>query len=221
MDMMHPCVIAIALFLIGCDELPSEEGTLVDVGMPDGTVIKGVPEGTTQSELLKRLENGGYATEAMLGGSRDAQVTYQIIGKNGTTYRVHGPTGLTRAQIIADVLRKFPEAGIEILQERGVAVDNYYEYQREEYRGEIVLNYGSSRYGDPLYRYRGEVDESGYVRLRNPNGDTLRGHVDSDGSVRLRNFDGDVYRGRIDEGGSIRLKDYDGSTLSGQLDSDF
>ena len=39
-------------------------------------------------------------------------VTYEIIGKNGITYRVHGPTGLTKAQIKADVLNKFPEAGV-------------------------------------------------------------------------------------------------------------
>jgi len=38
--------------------------------------------------------------------------TYQITGKNGVIYRVNGPDGLTKQQVVADVLGKFPEAGI-------------------------------------------------------------------------------------------------------------
>ena len=37
---------------------------------------------------------------------------YQITGKNGVVYRVNGPEGLTKEQVVADVLRKFPEAGV-------------------------------------------------------------------------------------------------------------
>lgn len=37
---------------------------------------------------------------------------YQITGKNGVIYRVNGPQGLTKDQVIADVLSKYPEAGV-------------------------------------------------------------------------------------------------------------
>lgn len=40
--------------------------------------------------------------------------TYQIVGRNGVTYRVHGPPGLSREQIVADVLRKYPEAAFTV-----------------------------------------------------------------------------------------------------------
>lgn len=86
------------------------------------------------------------------------------------------------------------------------------------YQGDVRLNYGNTAYGEPTYRYRGEVERDGYVRVRNLNGDTLRGYVERDGSVRLRNYDGDTYRGQVDSDGSVKLRDYDGSTLSGQID---
>lgn len=38
-----------------------------DIRMPDGTVIKNVPEGTTQVELLRRLSAAGYNTEKLSG----------------------------------------------------------------------------------------------------------------------------------------------------------
>ncbi len=37
---------------------------------------------------------------------------YQITGKNGVVYRVNGPAGLKKEQVIADVLRQHPEAGV-------------------------------------------------------------------------------------------------------------
>jgi len=38
-----------------------------DVRMPNGTIIKNVPEGVTQSELLSRLEASGYKRDQLLG----------------------------------------------------------------------------------------------------------------------------------------------------------
>ena len=37
---------------------------------------------------------------------------YQITGKNGVVYRVNGPEGLSKEQVVADVLSKYPEAGV-------------------------------------------------------------------------------------------------------------
>jgi hypothetical protein len=43
---------------------------------------------------------------------KDQAVNYQVTGKNGVVYRVNGPAGLKREQVIADVLRQHPEADI-------------------------------------------------------------------------------------------------------------
>lgn len=40
-----------------------------DIRMPDGTVIRNVPEGTTQADLLRRLQSAGYNTNKLLGVS--------------------------------------------------------------------------------------------------------------------------------------------------------
>lgn len=40
-----------------------------DIRMPDGTVIRNVPQGTTQAELLRRLQSAGYNTNKLLGVS--------------------------------------------------------------------------------------------------------------------------------------------------------
>jgi|GEM_PF-3747559 len=45
--------------LAGCEEAPVDQTEVFDVRMPDGTVIRGAPEGITHSELLRRLEDGG------------------------------------------------------------------------------------------------------------------------------------------------------------------
>jgi len=37
---------------------------------------------------------------------------YQIVGKNGKTYRISGPAGLKREQVVAEILRRAPEAGV-------------------------------------------------------------------------------------------------------------
>lgn len=167
--------------LAGCKEAPVDKTEVVDVRMPDGTVVRGAPEGITQSELLRRLEDGSYDADAMLVPGAN--------GGSGYSYSEYG----------------------HALQDD----------ERNPYRGDAQLHYGTSRYGDPTQRFRGEIDESGYIRLRNLNGDTLRGYVESDGSVRLRSFEGETYRGQIETDGSMRLRDYDGSTLSGQVDGDF
>ena len=44
----------------------------------------------------------------------DQNVTYQILGRNGVTYRItNAPSGLSKEQIKQLVLRNHPEAGIE------------------------------------------------------------------------------------------------------------
>ena len=46
-------------------------------------------------------------------------------------------------------------------------------------------------------RYRGEIEDDGYTRLRNPyTGDTLRGYIDQDGYGRLRDSKGNTLRVR-------------------------
>jgi hypothetical protein len=211
--------------LASCESQPTDkQAEFNDVVMPNGTVIKNVPKGITKAQLLKKLERSGYNINELLTAEEE-RVVYQIRGLDGPTYTISGPSGKTRDEFWAKILARVPQAGIPITSgtSRGDAL-SYEAFETERrgpYEGEITLNYGSSRYGDPLYRYRGEIDSFGYVRLRNLDGDTLRGYVYDDGSIRLTNFDGDVYRGRIDDDGSIRLKDYNGSTLSGQLDRDF
>jgi hypothetical protein len=49
---------------------------------------------------------------------------------------------------------------------------------------------------DPSDKFRGSIDSSGDVSLRNYNGDRLRGNLDSDGNGYLRNNDGDRIRVR-------------------------
>ena len=49
---------------------------------------------------------------------------------------------------------------------------------------------------DPSEKFRGEVDSSGDVRMRNYDGDRLRGNIDKDGYGTLRNDDGDRIRVR-------------------------
>lgn len=174
-------------------------------------------------------DDGGNAKYKAVGQNGTAYeiatVRYQMRGKDGKVYMINGPAGLSREVVKAEILKRAPQAGIpapaDIRRAGTINLDTFETEKRGPYEGDIELNYGPSRYGDPLYRYRGEVEGDGYVRLRNFNGDTLRGYVDRDGSVRLRNFDGDVYQGQIDADGSMRLKDYDGSSLSGQLESDF
>jgi hypothetical protein len=50
---------------------------------------------------------------------------------------------------------------------------------------------------NPSEKFRGEVDSSGDVRMRNYNGDRLRGNIDKDGYGTLRNDDGDRIRVRL------------------------
>lgn len=43
-------------------------------------------------------------------------------------------------------------------------------------------------------KYRGSIDNGGYVRMRNYNGEVIRGNIGSDGYGRLRDQDGNTYR---------------------------
>ncbi|MCX8048705.1 MAG: hypothetical protein N3A55_03460 [Methylohalobius sp.] len=46
-------------------------------------------------------------------------------------------------------------------------------------------------------RYMGEIEDNGYTRLRNPyTGDILRGYIDEDGYGRLRDYNGNTWRVR-------------------------
>jgi hypothetical protein len=45
-------------------------------------------------------------------------------------------------------------------------------------------------------RFRGEIDRSGDVRMRNQDGERLRGNIDKDGYGRLRDEDGNTWRVR-------------------------
>lgn len=65
--------------------------------------------------------------------------------------------------------------------------------------------YGNNSYGtdiemrqkynyDPSSKYRGTIDNDGYTRMRDYNGNTVRGYIDSDGYGRLRDQDGNTYR---------------------------
>lgn len=48
---------------------------------------------------------------------------------------------------------------------------------------------------DYTHQYKGEIDDDGYTRLRNPyTGDTLRGNIDEDGYGRLRDSEGNTWR---------------------------
>jgi hypothetical protein len=49
---------------------------------------------------------------------------------------------------------------------------------------------------DPSNKYRGTIDDSGSVRMRNWNGDTIRGQIDNDGYGRLQDQDGNTWRVR-------------------------
>jgi len=45
--------------------------------------------------------------------------------------------------------------------------------------------------------YKGEIEDDGYIRLRNPyTGDTLRGYIDEDGYGHLRDSEGNIWRVR-------------------------
>lgn len=112
-------------------------------------------------------------------------VTYQAQGPDGQIYTLQGPEGLPRETVLAEIRRRAILANAQNIPV-GCGDDCDPEPQdegRNPYRGDVQLNYGTSRYGDPTYRYRGEIEDDGYVRMRNLNGDTLRGYVESDGSV--------------------------------------
>lgn len=54
----------------------------------------------------------GFMTAGCDASQKDKNVTYQIVGRNGVTYRVtNAPAGLSKEQIKLFVLRKHPEAG--------------------------------------------------------------------------------------------------------------
>lgn len=66
----HRASLAIALvaILLGTSCSPQNERAkeTVDVRMPNGTLIRGVPKGTSRQALLKKLNDNGYDTAAML-----------------------------------------------------------------------------------------------------------------------------------------------------------
>jgi hypothetical protein len=51
---------------------------------------------------------------------------------------------------------------------------------------------------DPSNKFRGTMDNDGYTRMRDLNGNTVRGYIDQDGYGRLRDQDGNTFRVRPD-----------------------
>lgn len=49
---------------------------------------------------------------------------------------------------------------------------------------------------DPANKFRGTIENDGYTRMRDLNGNILRGNIDNDGYGRLRDQDGNTYRVR-------------------------
>ena len=49
---------------------------------------------------------------------------------------------------------------------------------------------------NPSKRYRGTMDDDGYTRLKNSDGNTIRGNIDEDGYGKLRDNEGNTYRVR-------------------------
>lgn len=45
-------------------------------------------------------------------------------------------------------------------------------------------------------RYRGNIENEGYTRMRDLNGNTLRGYIKDDGYGKLRDQDGNTYQVR-------------------------
>ena len=77
------------------------------------------------------------------------------------------------------------------------ADDEPYEIEQNPYgvdRNEIQMR---QRYNhDPADRYRGTIDDDGYTRMRDYNGNTLRGYIETDGYGRLRDQNGNIYQVR-------------------------
>lgn len=77
------------------------------------------------------------------------------------------------------------------------AWDNRWEIQRDPYNNNT---YGTDiemrkKYDyDPSNKFRGTMENDGYTRMRDYNGNTLRGYIDDDGYGRLRDQDGNTYR---------------------------
>ncbi|KJR40801.1 hypothetical protein MCHI_003302 [Candidatus Magnetoovum chiemensis] len=42
-------------------------------------------------------------------------------------------------------------------------------------------------------KYRGTIDNDGYVRMRNYNGSNLRGYIENDGYGKLRDYNGNTW----------------------------
>ena len=49
---------------------------------------------------------------------------------------------------------------------------------------------------DPSTKFRGEIERDGSVQMRNFEGERLQGNIDDDGYGRLRDQDGNTYRVR-------------------------
>ena len=71
------------LLVAGCGSPSAERADVVDVRMPEGTVIKDVPKDTTRAELVKKLHDKGYdVAGTLMPGSRGGMVVGGTL--NGT-----------------------------------------------------------------------------------------------------------------------------------------
>jgi hypothetical protein len=55
----------------------------MDVRLPDGTVVRGVPEGTSRADLLDRLKRNGYNVAPLEPALSDAAQSYRLGGASG------------------------------------------------------------------------------------------------------------------------------------------
>lgn len=89
---------------------------------------------------------------------------------------------------------------ILVLASSAFAWDNQYEIKTDSngssLGGSTEIEMRKKYDYDPSSKYRGEIDSTGSVRMRNMEGDILRGTIDNDGYGRLRDQDGNTYRVR-------------------------
>jgi hypothetical protein len=77
------------------------------------------------------------------------------------------------------------------------AWEDRYEIEQNPYGSDSSEIQMRQKYNyDPSDRYRGNIDNDGYTRMRDLNGNTLRGYIEDDGYGKLRDQNGNTYRVR-------------------------
>ncbi len=77
------------------------------------------------------------------------------------------------------------------------AWEDRYDIERNPYGSDNSEIQMRQKYNyNPSDRYRGNIDNDGYTRMRDLNGNTIRGYIEGDGYGKLRDQDGNIYRVR-------------------------